>query len=683
MSHNNSSTNFSKPTIKSQTAICPQCKNNCQIKSNGFFIQSKCKFGHDLNYSMKEFEQGQYRPIKIIKCHDNCQQEGTEENFFYCFNCKINLCNYCKNHHFNSELEKNSNHTVVHYEQKDYLCPEHFGRFIKYCGDCDKNICFECEIFHKEHKTLYFDLNLSKINRKLENLKQLFDKIRTIFDNSMNRMNSFFYGINDIFEIIYGKNYNYGKIRTCQELKNLNAYDIDNLIQELQKIVKNYNNDNGIITFFVSLIKLYEKMYNPNSLNIINEKNTNISITKENSFQISGKKTDKKNKSISKIIIKKKKVKSKKLKLIKDNNSGSKKEIITNKFNQSINENKNLRYSYVNLSNSVLYSDNIKNKNKIKYDEIIYIKCQFYSYSLLKYDDKIKTLFKKYSIIYTNNIFSNRSSFQEYINNKKCCLSNLNNNFDNMTSDLNNFHRYEISYLWDRDIVGLNNYINFINKNIDENNEIPELPELSSISDDKSKSDEKNTFKDCIVIIDDYKEKNKTYTVNLDEVNKEIKENNHIKNKKIITTNRIQNSLIKIKYIKLVLNNNEINYDYMKNIFNYLSTNDLDNIGNSLLYLLSFIAYILSLDSKYNFNEVVKLLLKDIKIMKYNYRNICIFSSIDEGKNVYITFLNNGIMIIIRGKGGTMILFNYPYGFIFSNILFKYGFKFFLNSISF
>ena len=167
MSHNNSSTNFSKSTIKSQTAICPQCKNNCQIKSIGFFIQSKCKLGHEHNYSMKEFEQGQYRLIKKIKCDNNCQQEGTEDNFFYCFNCKINLCNYCKNHHFNSELEKNSNHTVVNYEQKDYLCPEHFGRFIKYCGDCDKNICFECEIFHKEHKTLYFDLNLSEINRAI------------------------------------------------------------------------------------------------------------------------------------------------------------------------------------------------------------------------------------------------------------------------------------------------------------------------------------------------------------------------------------------------------------------------------------------------------------------------------------------------------------------------------------
>ena len=99
MSNNNSSTNFLQSTIKSQTAICPQCKNNCQIKNNGFFIQSKCKFCHEHNYSMKEFEQGQYRPIKQIKCEDNCKREGTEDNFFYCLKCKINLCSYCKNHH--------------------------------------------------------------------------------------------------------------------------------------------------------------------------------------------------------------------------------------------------------------------------------------------------------------------------------------------------------------------------------------------------------------------------------------------------------------------------------------------------------------------------------------------------------------------------------------------------------
>ena len=173
MSHNNSSTKFLQSTIKSQTAICPQCKNNCQIKNNGFFIQSKCKFCHEHNYSMKEFEQGQYRPIKQIKCEDNCKREGTEDNFFYCLNCKINLCSYCKNHHFNSDSEKSSTHFVINYEQKDYFCPQHFERFINYCKDCDKNLCFGCEIFHKEHKTFYFDLNLCERNRKLENLKQL------------------------------------------------------------------------------------------------------------------------------------------------------------------------------------------------------------------------------------------------------------------------------------------------------------------------------------------------------------------------------------------------------------------------------------------------------------------------------------------------------------------------------
>ena len=115
MSSNNSSTNFSS-TIKSQIAICPKCKNDCRIINNGFFIQVKCKFCHESNYSLKEFEQGQYRPIKQIKCGNNCKHEGTENNFFYCLNCKIDLCNFCKNHHFNSDIENNSIHTVVKYE---------------------------------------------------------------------------------------------------------------------------------------------------------------------------------------------------------------------------------------------------------------------------------------------------------------------------------------------------------------------------------------------------------------------------------------------------------------------------------------------------------------------------------------------------------------------------------------
>ena len=103
-----------------------------------------------------------------------------------------------------------------------------------------------------------------------------------------------------------------------------------------------------------------------NSLNLKNEKINNICIKKEIDFQITRKKSDKKNKSISKIIIKMKKVKSKKLKSIKINNNKSKNEIITNKFYQNIYESKNLKHSYIHLSNSVLYSGNIKNKNNIK-----------------------------------------------------------------------------------------------------------------------------------------------------------------------------------------------------------------------------------------------------------------------------------------------------------------------------
>ena len=679
---NISSTNFSS-TIKSQIAICPKCKNDCRIINNGFFIQVKCKFCHESNYSLKEFEQGQYRPIKQIKCGNNCKHEGTENNFFYCLNCKIDLCNFCKNHHFNSDIENNSIHTVVKYEQKNYFCPQHFERFNNYCNDCDKNICFECENFHKEHKTQYFDLNLSERNIKLEKLKQLFDKMRIIFDNSKNLMNSFFNGINDIFEIIFAKIYNYGKIRIWQELVNQNAYDIDYFIQELQKIANITDTKNEIINFFVSLIKLYEKMYNPNSSNLKNEKPSNISIKKEIDFQLSGKKYIKKKKNISELKNKNKKINSKKL--IKVRNNKSKEQLITNKFNQIIYDMKNSRNSYDKLSNIVLYSNNITNKNKIKYDKMSCINYQFFPCSLLKYNNTMIARFKKISVEYLKNIFSNCISFQEQINNKKLYLPNLNNNFENTKSiiekDLKEFHIDEFPYLWEREIVGLSNYINYFLMN--ENDDNSQLLEFSSISDNKSKSEIKNTFKDFINMLPNYSEKNKTNIIILNEVNKSRKDNNKNKYKKIIKAERIRKSLIKLKYIKMIFYIDDIDLYFIKNIFKYFSNNDSDNFGNTVLYLLSVIPFILSSDSNYNFMVKLYSLLKDIKIIKFKYGNICIFSSINERKNVYIKFLINCIMIFIRGKGGTMITFNYPYGYIFSNIIFKYGFDFFLNFISF
>lgn len=46
------------------------------------------------------------------------------------------------------------------------------------------------------------------------------------------------------------------------------------------------------------------------------------------------------------------------------------------------------------------------------------------------------------------------------------------------------------------------------------------------------------------------------------------------------------------------------------------------------------------------------------------------FSSIKEDQNnVCISFLNNNLLVFFRGKGGTMVLISYPYGYLLANIL--------------
>ena len=89
------------------------------------------------------------------------------------------------------------------------------------------------------------------------------------------------------------------------------------------------------------------------------------------------------------------------------------------------------------------------------------------------------------------------------------------------------------------------------------------------------------------------------------------------------------------------------------------------------------ISYILSLITETNYICKFLLMPNDNTRIKCNYPRITIFSLFDEGKNIYITFLTNDIMVFKRYKGGTMVVFNYPYGCILSNILFINELEFF------
>ena len=129
----------------------------------------------------------------------------------------------------------------------------------------------------------------------------------------------------------------------------------------------------------------------------------------------------------------------------------------------------------------------------------------------------------------------------------------------------------------------------------------------------------------------------------------------------------VRNRVKIIKLIKIIkFNSQNVNLDLNKILLRILSSEE--NNENKLLYITSFISNIISFNSKYSYNDIFPLLLSKKIEINYNCANIKIFSVLNNNENVYITFLAKSAMIFIKDRG-KMIVYNYPYGFIVSNIL--------------
>ena len=249
---------------KSKDIICPKCLEPCRIKINDFNLELfGCSNNHiNDNIKITDFFETQKINISNIICN-NCKikNKGNSPNneFYTCLNCQTNLCLLCKQNH-------NSNHNIIRYDQKNYICQEHNENIIKYCIKCNKNICFSCEEDHDKHKTIFLgDLkpNMNEIKNKLLEMKKVID----LFTYKMNNMIKHLNELNDIVKIYYEININIfnsyqRQNRNYQILQNIKEININN------KIYEKLNNINKIIDIkdkFINIIDLYNKICEQNS----------------------------------------------------------------------------------------------------------------------------------------------------------------------------------------------------------------------------------------------------------------------------------------------------------------------------------------------------------------------------------------------------------------------------------
>ena len=266
--------NNKKEIGDSKQIICPKCLEQCQIKIEDYKVKLfDCKNNHLTIMNLDNFQESQKIDLNKIKCNIcNIRNLGNsfENTFFYCTNCKINICLLCKEKY-------NNNHNIINYEEKDYICPLHNDLFFKYCQDCKQNLCMQCDKMHKDHQLEDFEKMISNVDNKRNVLDKLKEEIDVFNDhckkiiNGLNQLiknlETYYQILNNIFNNFNPKNKNY------QILQNINQINIsnNNIYKEIQEINQNKNNfdkTNKIFNIFYKMKGDQDKdpfnFYNPN-----------------------------------------------------------------------------------------------------------------------------------------------------------------------------------------------------------------------------------------------------------------------------------------------------------------------------------------------------------------------------------------------------------------------------------
>ena len=247
---------------KSKSIICPKCKEDIRLKMTDYKIYLyDCKNGHKIkNILLNEFEETQNLDISKFICsicnNKNKEQKINNSKFFYCYSCRQNICQLCKENH-------DKNHLLVDIENKNLRCNLHNKEsFIKYCNQCKSNLCFSCLEQHQGHDIILYETikpDIKKVKDEFEKLRKTLDK----FNENINQIKKCLNKVKENFEIYY-KIYddlinNYEKLETNERnyeiYQNINEINNIRLIEELNNI-----NSSTIDDQVIEILDIYNKM---------------------------------------------------------------------------------------------------------------------------------------------------------------------------------------------------------------------------------------------------------------------------------------------------------------------------------------------------------------------------------------------------------------------------------------
>jgi hypothetical protein len=164
--------------INSDYIICPICKESAILEEKDYKLNIYgCENEHIteniLINKFNKFQEIDYSKIICQKCEKK-RSETFNNQFYYCCECKINICPLCK--------PKHNNHEIMNYDDKWFKCNIYNKDNNSFCNKCKKNLCVMCENNHKknhnENDLIYYAkviIDNKKINNYLKEKRKEID----------------------------------------------------------------------------------------------------------------------------------------------------------------------------------------------------------------------------------------------------------------------------------------------------------------------------------------------------------------------------------------------------------------------------------------------------------------------------------------------------------------------------
>ena len=254
---NDDSLNFKK----SNYIICPKCGEKASLSIKDFKLSiSGCNHKHNtVELELKELEKTQLIDQSKIHCN-NCnslKSDSNENKFFFCLQCKQNLCPGCKNIHVESHKDY-----IKDYEEIQFYCQIHFDEYSFYCNDCEKDCCPKCKKEHENHNLIEYDsitpdFNLMK-NQELRDAKEKIYQLKTIINGMIYQLNNFNKNLDtyfDIYDTVSNFDINKRNYYLLENVNNMKKYN-NNFMGNVTEIT----NDDNLKVQFTNIVGLQSKI---------------------------------------------------------------------------------------------------------------------------------------------------------------------------------------------------------------------------------------------------------------------------------------------------------------------------------------------------------------------------------------------------------------------------------------